>query len=194
MKPDKDMKLADLMYGHEGNFICHLSGRYSPDKYLPSPSIQICEMDCGCWVVADGNNRIGLILRKNPDATIGDIPDRLLTTSEYGEWDSETMGWWNPCPKAFREVMTRKQRTRSDRECVVYGMVDRCDDGTFFASTMSIKSEQPISSYGTTLYEAEQALEQQIRSMPGLNRATLVLTPLTPLHDHICYITKSAIR
>ena len=52
------MKLADLMYGHGSKFMCSLSGRFDPEKYSDAPPIQICEMKCGCWVVADGNNRI----------------------------------------------------------------------------------------------------------------------------------------
>lgn len=191
MKPNRMMRLADLMYGHDGKFICHLSGRFDPDKYPPSPPIQICEMRCGCWIVADGNNRVGLILRRHHDAIITDIPDRHIRYYRYGDWDNETMEWWNPCPKSFREVMTRIRRTKSDRERVVHGLVDRCDDGTFFASTMGIRSKQPMSTYGATSSEAKQALEQRIRSLPGLNSATLVLTPLTPLHDHICYISNS---
>jgi hypothetical protein len=33
MKPDKNMKLADLMYGHGAKFMCSLSGRFDPEKY-----------------------------------------------------------------------------------------------------------------------------------------------------------------
>jgi hypothetical protein len=46
-------------------------------------------MTCGWWIVADGNNRIGLTLRKNPEATIADIPKGLLALARYGEWDSK---------------------------------------------------------------------------------------------------------
>src|SRR5258705_9363432 len=67
MTPDRNMKLADLMYGHGSEFMCSLSGRFSHEKYPDAPPIQICEMKCGCWIVADGNNRVGLILKKNPD-------------------------------------------------------------------------------------------------------------------------------
>ena len=45
-------------------------------------------MKCGCWVVGDGNNRIGLILKSNRDATIADIPKDLLVTSKFGEWEN----------------------------------------------------------------------------------------------------------
>jgi hypothetical protein len=97
MKPDRNMKLVDLMYGHGSKLICSLSGRFSHEKYPDAPPIQICEMRCGCWIVADGNNRVGLILKKNPEATIADIPERLLATARFGEWDAEMMDWWNPC-------------------------------------------------------------------------------------------------
>ena len=33
MKPDKNMKLADLMYGHGSKSMCSLSGRFDPEKY-----------------------------------------------------------------------------------------------------------------------------------------------------------------
>jgi hypothetical protein len=82
MKPDKNMKLADLMYGHGDKFMCHLSGRSDSEKYSDAPPIQICEMMCGCWIVVGGNNRVGLILRKNPEATIADIPKSLLATDQ----------------------------------------------------------------------------------------------------------------
>jgi len=91
MEPDKKMKLANLMYGHGGKFICHLSGRFDPQKYPDAPPIQICQMKCGCWIVGDGNNRVGLMLRKNPEAAIADIPRSLLAIALFGEWDSEMM-------------------------------------------------------------------------------------------------------
>ena len=79
------MKLADLMYGHGSKFMCSLSGRFDPEKYPDAPPIQIYEMKCGCWIVADGNNRVGLLLKKNPEATIAEIPERLLATVRFGE-------------------------------------------------------------------------------------------------------------
>ncbi len=114
MKPDKNMKLADLMYGHGSKFMCSLSGRFDPEKYSDAPPIQICEMKCGCWIVADGNNRVGLILKKNPEATIADIPERLLATARFGEWDAEMMDWWNPCAKSFGEVMGKRGKKAAE--------------------------------------------------------------------------------
>ena len=93
MKLDKNTKLGDLMYGHGDKFICCLAGSFAPDKYPNAPVIQIDQMKCGCWVVGDGNNRIGLILRANPEATIADIPKDLFVTSKIGEWDHEMMEW-----------------------------------------------------------------------------------------------------
>ena len=111
MRPDNKFKLANFMYGHGFNFVCSLAGRFDPEKYPDAPPIQICEMKCGCWIVTDGNNRVGLILKKKPEATLADIPERLLATAEFGEWDDEVMGWWNPCPKSFREVMDKRDRS-----------------------------------------------------------------------------------
>src|SRR5262249_25047179 len=93
MKPDKNMKLADLMYGHGSKFMCSLSGRFDPEKYPDAPPIQICEMKCGCWIVADGNNRVGLILKKNSKATIADRPPHQKTafTGSSREMEKESL-------------------------------------------------------------------------------------------------------
>jgi hypothetical protein len=58
-------------------------------------------MKCGCWIVADGNNRVGLILKKNPEATIAEIPERLLATARFGEWDAEMMD----CVESMCEIL-----------------------------------------------------------------------------------------
>lgn len=42
-------------------------------------------MKCGGWVVGDGNNRIGLILKANPEETIAEIPKDILVISKLGE-------------------------------------------------------------------------------------------------------------
>ena len=123
MKLYKDTKLADLMYGHGDKFICCLAGRFEPDKYANAPVIRINQMKCGCWVVGDGNNRIGLILRANPEATIADIPKDLLVTSNFGEWDHEMMEWWNPCPKSFEEVMINRHRKIYAPNNAIHGMI-----------------------------------------------------------------------
>ncbi len=140
MKPGEDMKLADLMYGHEGRFKCNLSGRFDPEKYSHAPPIQICEMKCGCWVVADGNNRIGLILRKKPEATLADIPTNLLAIAQFGEWDDKLMDWWNPCAKSFEVVMRKRDNHMPRPRDAIYGVIEMNEDGRFFASTMSVKT------------------------------------------------------
>jgi hypothetical protein len=132
MKPDKNVKLADLMYGHEGRFICTLSGRFDPEKYSHAPPIQLCEMKCGCWVVADGNNRVGLILRKNPEATLADIPNNLLATAQFGEWDDNLMDWWNPCAKSFGVVMRKRDNHMPIPRGAIYGVIEKLEDGKFF--------------------------------------------------------------
>ena len=80
-------------------------------------------MKCGCWVVGDGNNRIGLILRTNPEATIADIPKDILVISKFGEWYHEMMEWWNPCPKSFKEVMIKHPKEPSKPKNAIHGMI-----------------------------------------------------------------------
>jgi hypothetical protein len=185
MKLDKNVKLADLMYGHGYKFICSLSGRFNPEKYPDAPSIQICEMKCGCWIVADGNNRVGLILRKNPEATIAEIPERLLATARFGEWDGEMMDWWNPCAKSFREVMGKRGKKVASKDSI-YGIIERDGEGKFIASTHGMKKGVVASAAGCTPDEAKRLLEDKLKIMLKTESVSLVLTPLTPLEDHQC--------
>ncbi len=177
MKPDKNMKLADLMYGHGSKFMCSLSGRFDPEKYSDAPPIQICEMKCGCWIVADGNNRVGLILKKNAEATIADIPERLLATARFGEWDAEMMDWWNPCAKSFREVMGKRGENVPAKDSI-YGIIERDGEGKFIASTHGMKKGAVASATGCTPDEAKRLLENKIKIMLKTERVSLVLTPL----------------
>ena len=188
MKPDKNMKLADLMYGHGSKFMCSLSGRFDPKP--GAPPIQICEMKCGCWIVADGNNRVGLILKKNPEATIADIPERLLATARVGEWDDEMMEWWNPCPKSFREVMGNRGKKAPTPQNAIYGFIERDEEGKFIASTHALKGIAP-SAIGHTADEAKRLLENKLKILLEKGIVSLVLTPMTPLEDHQCSLSRS---
>ena len=192
MKPNKNMKLADLMYGHGSKFMCSLSGRFDPEKYPDAPPIQICEMECGCWIVADGNNRVGLILKKNLEATIADIPERLLATAPFGEWDDEMMDWWNPCAKSFREVMDKRGRKIPAPKNSIYGIIERDGEGTFIASTHGMKREVAPSATGRTPDEAKRLLEEQIKIILQSESVSLILTAVTPLEDHQCSLLRSA--
>jgi hypothetical protein len=61
---DQNTKIADLMYGHPENFVQRLRGSFAPESNLSAPKIQICQLKCGCWIIADGNSRLGLLLKK----------------------------------------------------------------------------------------------------------------------------------
>ena len=190
MKLDKNIKLADLMYGHGSKFICSLSGRFNPEKYPDAPPIQICEMKCGCWIVADGNNRVGLILKKNPEATIAEIPERLLATARFGEWDAEMMDWWNPCAKSFREVMSKRGKNVPASKDSIYGIIERDGEGKFIASTHGMKKGVAPSATGRTPDEAKRLLEDKLKIMLETESVSLVLTAITPLKDHQCSLLR----
>ena len=190
MKPDKNMKLTDLMYGHEGKFMCCLSGHFDPEKYPNAPPIQICEMKCGCWIVVDGNNRVGLILRKNPEATIADIPKSFLATARFGDWDSE-MDWWNPCAKSFRDVMKKRGKKITEPKNSIYGVIERDKEGKFFASILTLNIKPAPSATGRTANEVKRLLEEKIKIMLNRESVSLVLTPMTPLEDHQCSFHQS---
>ena len=186
MKPDKSMKLADIMYGHAGKFTCHLSGRYDPAKYPKAPPIQICQMHCGCWIVADGNNRVGLILRKNPDATLADISDHFITFSRYAEWDHETMDWINPSPRSFRDAMKKQPLKQSVDKNAVHGLIERNADGNFFACVIGTKYSQQLSAYGKSPDKVKDLLADKLASSLNRPDVNVVLTSLTPLFEHQC--------
>lgn len=184
------MKLAELMYGHGDTFMCHLSGRFEPGKYADAPPIQICEMTCGCWIVADGNNRVGLILRKNPEATIADLPKGLFALARYGEWDSELMEWWNPCAKSFRDVMRKRGKKKPEPSNAMYGVIEKDEEGKFVASTYRVMKGVALSGAGRTAHEAKRMLERKIKRMLKCEQVMLVLTPMTPMEDHQCSSTR----
>src|ERR1700719_4460162 len=186
MKLDKDVKLADLMYGHGSKFICSLSGRFNPEKYPDSPPIQICEMCGGFFMVAGGNSRVGFILKKNPEATIAEIPERHLATARFGEWDVEMMDWWNPCAKSFREGMGKRGKKVPASKDSIYGIIERDGEGKFIASTHGMKKGAVASATGCTPDEAKGLLEDKLKIMLKTERVSLVLTPLDPLEDHQC--------
>jgi hypothetical protein len=190
MKLDKNTKLADLMYGHGDKFLCSLSGRFDPEKFPDAPPIQICEMKCGCWIVADGNNRVGLILKKNPEATIADIPESLLAIARFGEWDDEMMDWWNPCPKSFREVMGKRGKKAPAPKNSIYGMIERDEDGQFIASTHGMKKGISAFAVGCTADEAKKLLEDKLKIVLERESVSLVLTAMTPLEDHQCSLSR----
>jgi predicted RNase H-like HicB family nuclease len=192
MKPDKNMKLADLMYGHGSKFMSSLSGRFDPKNYSDAPPIQICEMECGCWIVADGNNRVGLILMKNPEATIADIPERLLETPRVGEWDAEMMDWWNPGARSFREVMGKRGKKAPAPKNSIYGIIERDGEGKFIASIHGLKKVVAPFATGRTPDEAKRLLEDKLKIMLETESVSLVLTPLTPLEDHQCSLLRSS--
>ena len=102
MLPDT-FRLSDLCYGHEGKYICSLKGRFDPR--LVSEPIQLLELSCGCWIVLDGNNRIGLILKGNIDARIGDFPKNIFAFLENEEFVEEEIYYWNPYPKSFGYIL-----------------------------------------------------------------------------------------
>jgi hypothetical protein len=149
-------------------------------------------MKCGCWIVADGNNRVGLILRKNPEASIADIPERLLATARFGEWDAEMMDWWNPCAKSFREVMGKRGKETPAPKNTIYGIIERDGEGKFFASTHGVKKGITASVTGGTVHEAKRLLEEKIRVILEIESVSLVLTPTTPLEDHQCSLLRPA--
>ncbi len=179
-------RLADLMYGHEGRFMCSLSGPFDPEKYIDAPPIQICEMKCGCWIVADGNNRVGLILRKNPEATIANIPDQLIALLPFGEWDSGLLEWANPCPKSFREAMKKQARRVAAPRNSIYCTIERDEDKNFLAYNFIAKKRQFISATAETVDEAKRLLEEMLRVELGRENLSLAWQERGPLEDHQC--------
>jgi len=102
MLPDS-FRLSNLCYGHEGKHICSLKGQFDPQ--LVNEPIQLGQLSCGCWIVLDGNNRIGLILKHNMEAKIGEFPKTIFTFLKNEEFDEGEIYYWNPYPKTFGYVL-----------------------------------------------------------------------------------------
>jgi hypothetical protein len=166
---DQNTKIADLMYGHPGNFIQRLRGSFAPENNPSAPKIQICQLKCGCWIIADGNNRLGLLLKKNPNATISDLPSNLMSTYKYGDWDEDTMNWWNPASKSIEKAMTsyREKRKKTNKNTEkgkkIYGLIEKVDDNTFFALIINIAKGQSCSAKGNSITETKKKLKHNIR-------------------------------
>jgi hypothetical protein len=163
-------------------FICNLSGRFTPEDYPDSPVIQLCQMKCEYWIVADGNSRIGLILRSNSEARLADIPKDLMTISLLGESDNELMAWWNPCPKSFKEVMIKQPKKPPNPKGSIYGIIERSDVGRFTACTYSVKA---IAS-GRTAMKIKKNFEKKLKAILKRKKLSLVLMPMAPLEEHQC--------
>lgn len=188
MKLNQSTRLADLMYGHGDKYMQSLSGEFEPSKFPNAPAIQVCELKCKCWVVADGNNRVGLILRNNPDATLADIPKDLLSIYKYGDWDDDTMKWWNSEPKTFEEVMqARKLKPKAldtKGKNVIHGMIERTSPKQFNAVAL-VAGKSYIAS-ASKAEDAKRLLEAQLKKVQRQNNITLILRPLTPMESHRC--------
>jgi hypothetical protein len=102
MLPDS-FRLSDLRCGHEGKYICSLKGRFDPQ--LADEPIQLGELSCGCWIVLDGNNRIGLILKHNIEAKLGEFPKQIFTFLTNEEFDEGEIYYWSPYPKSFDYIL-----------------------------------------------------------------------------------------
>lgn len=166
---DDNLKIADLIYGHPGKYVQSLHGSFVPEKYPSAPKIQICQLKCGCWIIADGNNRIGLLLKKNPNATIADLPSRLISIYKYGDWDEDTMNWWNPAPKTFEKALAlskekkKKRSKKIEKEKIFYGLIEKIDENTFFALIINIAKGQSCSAEAPSIKETKKKLKNNIR-------------------------------
>jgi len=102
MLPDS-FKLSDLYCGHEGKYICSLKGRFNPQ--LVNEPIQLGQLSCGCWIVLDGNNRIGLILKHDIEAKIGEFPKNIFSFLKNETLAEEEIYYWAPYPKTFGYIL-----------------------------------------------------------------------------------------
>ncbi len=163
---DQNTKIAHFMYGHPGNFVQRLRGSFAPESHSSAPKIQICQLKCGCWIIADGNSRLGLLLKENPSATISDLPPNIMSTYKYGDWDEDTMNWWNPAPKSIEKTMTlsiNKRGKNTKKGKIFYGIIEKIDGNTFFALIMNIAKGQSCSAEANSITETKKKLKRNIR-------------------------------
>ena len=164
------IRLADLLYGHPGQYLQRLGRVFDPALVGREP-ICLGELTCGCWIVLDGNNRTGLLLATNPNATLADYPAAALVVYPKGSWDPEMIEWWNPAPKTFAEVMcskriTKRRRTeRSDANLkTFYGFIERTSDGDYYGVITSlIRHGGRIAARSSTPTQLEGKLRTAVR-------------------------------
>ena len=189
MKLDKTSRLTDLMYGHGAQYIQSLRGPFAPEQHPSASPIQIGELECGCWVVADGNNRIGLILKRYPGATLADIPPSLLSIPDKGEWDEETMKWWTPEPMTFGQVMRPRERKTKPvlrkGQTVIYGSITREGNGRFTALVINGSGGQSLVVTAKTSADAARKLRVKVKNELG-SSVVLELKEMGCMTSHEC--------
>ena len=72
----------------------------------------------------------------------------------------------------------------------IYGIIERDEEGKFIASTHGMKKGVAPSATGRTPDEAKRLLEDKLRIMLETESVSLVLTPLIPLEDHQCILSR----
>ena len=127
-------------------------------------------------------------MRKNADATLADIPRDLLAIYRYGDWDDDTMHWWNPEPKAFGEVMMARKRKLKTLDAkgknVIHGMIERVARNQFNAA--ALVAGKPYVASASKGEEAKRFLETRIKRAGHKKSAALNLQPITPMESHRC--------
>lgn len=98
-----DIKLQDLMCGHDGKYICSIRQKY--DHRRSKEPIQLFRLECDCWIVLDGNNRIGSILKQFPNAIISNFPIHIFLEVTADAYDPREILYWVPYPKPFKYIM-----------------------------------------------------------------------------------------
>ena len=74
----------------------------------------------------------------------------------------------------------------------IYGMIERDEEGKFIASTHGMKKGVVPSATGRTSDEAKRLLEDKLKIMLETESVSLVLSPITPLEDHKCTLSRPA--
>jgi len=164
-----NLRLADLLYGHPGEYVQQFGRKYDP-SLAAGESICLGELTCGCWIVLDGNSRTGLLLSASPNATIADYPEAVLLAYPKGSWDPEVIEWWNPAPKTFAEVMSSKRYIqRRPAECraagmkTFYGLIERISAGDYYGVITSAFMEGgPIAARSSSPARLEEKLREAI--------------------------------
>ena len=189
VKLSRHTKLGSLMCGHD-KLTSSLRERFNPEAYPDAPPIQICEMKCGCWIVADGNHRVGRILKRDPEATLAAIPEEMVDVSIFDDWDYTEIEWMNPEPKNFRELMekdAKRPKAHAHGPDTVYGMIERQKDGTFAALTLTAtKDNSAVMATASSAAEAERRLKAKVKRLQKRDDIDLVLKAQGPLESHRC--------
>jgi|WetSurMetagenome_2_1015567.scaffolds.fasta_scaffold515942_1 hypothetical protein len=112
------------------------------------------------------------------EAPFGDLTEECVSEQAYPVL--------NELDACRYEVMIKQPKNPPEPKNAIHGMIEREDDGKFFACTHGAKNGGTQIVTGRTASEAKRLLEEKLKNALKCEKVFLVLKPMSPLEDHRC--------